>query len=112
MNWSYDSALRLDVATAKNGANTLQAADYDYEAAGRLSKVKEVGGNVEALYGYHAISMLTASVVPTNGAGTTQGLGITRAYDKLNRLTSISSKAYGSGTPTLTVARNCTSPPA
>jgi hypothetical protein len=81
MNWTYDNYLRRDVARAKNGTTTLQAADSDYDTAGRLGKVKD--GSQEAVYSYHANSRLINTVGLTNGAGTSQGLAVSRAYDKL-----------------------------
>ena len=102
MNWSYDNALRRDVLTAKYGTNILQAADYDYDTAGRLGKVKD--GSQEAVYGYHPNSTLIATVALTNGPGTGAGLGVSRAYDRLNRLQSISSRAYGVAATNLPVS--------
>ncbi|MCZ7640939.1 MAG: hypothetical protein M5U12_35735 [Verrucomicrobia bacterium] len=102
MNWSYDNALRRDVLTAKYGTNILQAADYDYDTAGRLGKVKD--GSQEAVYGYHPNSSLIATVALTNGPGTGAGLGVSRAYDRLNRLQSISSRAYGVAATNLPVS--------
>ena len=102
MNWSYDNALRRDVLTAKYGTNVLQAADYDYDTAGRLGKVKD--GSQEAVYGYHPNSTLIATVALTNGPGTGAGLGVSRAYDRLNRLLSISSRAYGAAATNLPVS--------
>jgi hypothetical protein len=40
MTWTYDSSLRRDVVTAKNGTTRLQAADYDFDTAGRLWKAR------------------------------------------------------------------------
>lgn len=58
---------------------------------------------MSATYGYHANSTLIATVGFTNGAGTGQGLGVSRAYDKLNRLQNITSRAMkrDSSAPTL-----------
>jgi RHS repeat-associated protein len=47
--------------------------------------------------------MLISSLGYTNGVGTGQGLAVSRAYDRLNRLTSVSSKPYGSSAPSLPV---------
>ena len=41
MTRTCDDTLRRDVVTAMNGSTTLQAADYDYDTAGRLWKVRE-----------------------------------------------------------------------
>jgi hypothetical protein len=70
MNWTYDNALRRDVVTAKNGTTVLQAADYNYDTAGRLQTV--VDGGLSASYAYHPNSTLIATVALTNGPGTGQ----------------------------------------
>ena len=101
MAWTYDSALRRDTVTAKNGGTTQQAATYQYDTAGRLWKV--IDSSYVGTYGYHANSMLISSLGYTNGVGTGQGLAVSRAYDRLNRLTSVSSKPYGSAAPSLPV---------
>jgi len=99
MAWTYDSALRRDTVRAKNGGTTQQAAGYQYDTAGRLWKV--IDSSYVATYGYHANSMLISSLGYTNGVGTGQGLAVSRAYDRLNRLTSVSSKPYGSAAASL-----------
>mgnify|MGYP005835968145 CR=1 FL=1 len=55
------------MVTVKNGSTTLPAADYDYDTAGRLWKVRE--GNPEAVYRYHPNSSLIAILAQTNGPG-------------------------------------------
>ncbi len=102
MTWTYDNSLRRDVATALKGTNVLQAADYDFDLAGRLWKVKD--GNQQAVYTYDANSALIGTVSLTNGAGASQGLAVSRAYDKLNRLQSASSKAYGGAATNLPIS--------
>jgi len=101
MAWTYDSALRRDTVRAKNGGTTQQAATYQYDTAGRLWKV--IDSSYVGTYGYHANSMLINTLGYTNGGGTGQGLAVSRAYDRLNRLTSVSSKPYGSAAPSLPV---------
>jgi len=102
INWTYDNALRRGVVTAKNGTNVLQAADYYYDPAGRLQTV--VDGSVSATYAYHPNSTLIATLALTNGPGTGSGLGVSQAYDKLNRLLSITSRAYGTAATNLPVS--------
>jgi YD repeat-containing protein len=41
VNWAYDTSLRLQSVTAKNGATTLQSATYGYDTAGRLQTVTD-----------------------------------------------------------------------
>jgi len=41
MAWTYDSALRRDTVTAKNGGTTQQTATYQYDTAGRVWKVSD-----------------------------------------------------------------------
>jgi len=102
INWTYDNALRRGVVTAKNGTNVLQAADYYYDPAGRLQTV--VDGSVSATYAYHPNSTLIATLALTNAPGSGSGLGVSRAYDQLNRLLSITSRAYGSAATNLPVS--------
>jgi len=71
--WTYDNALRRDMMTAKNGTNVLQAADCNYDTAGRLQTV--VDGSVGATYAYHPNSTLIATLASTNGPGTGSGPG-------------------------------------
>jgi len=102
MAWTYDSALRRETVTAKNGGTTQQAASYQYDTAGRLWKVSD--SSDVATYGYHANSMLISTLGYTNGVGTGQGLATSWAYDRLNRLTAISSQSYGTNAPSLPVS--------
>ncbi len=93
MNWAYNASLRLSAVTAKNGANTLQSATYGYDTAGRLQSVTDSPRS--AAYTYHANSTLISAVILTNSG--TAGLVSTRAYDKLNRLLSISTGTSSNG---------------
>ena len=93
MNWAYDTSLRLSALTAKNGANTLQRATYGYDTAGRLQSVMD--SSRSAAYTYHANSTLISTVTLTNIG--TAGLVSTRAYDKMNRLLSISTGTSSNG---------------
>lgn len=72
---------------AKNASGSLQAAAYAYDTAGRLQSVAD--GPSSATYAHHANSLPINTVVSTNTAAS--GMTTTRAYDKLNRLLSISS---------------------
>jgi len=96
----YDSALRLGSVQAMNVTNVLQASAYGYDTAGRLGTVTD--GSASATYAYHANSTLISTLTLTNSGSA--GLVTSRTYDKLNRLTSISSKAYGSSAPSLPVS--------
>jgi len=93
MNWAYDTSLRLSALTAKNGANTLQRATYGYDTAGRLQSVLDSPRS--AAYTYHTNSTLISTVTLTNIG--TAGLVSTRAYDKLNRLLSMSTGTSSNG---------------
>jgi RHS repeat-associated protein len=97
MSWAYDSSLRLQSVTAKNGATTLQSATYGYDTAGRLQTVTD--SPYSATYTYQANSTLINTLTFTNSGAA--GMVTTRTYDKLNRLTLISSKAYGAAATNL-----------
>jgi len=97
MNWTYDSALRQSGVSAMLGTNVLQAAGYTFDTAGRLWKVSD--GSVEAAYAYAANSSLVSSLTLTNSGAA--GLVANRVWDRLGRLTSVSTRAYGSGAPGL-----------
>jgi len=87
MNWTYDTALRRYTVTASKDGTPQQAATYGYDSAGRLLSVSDA--SYSATYGYDANSFLinTLTLAKTSGGS----LVTTRAYDKLNRLQSISS---------------------
>jgi len=97
MNWTYDTALRRSGLSAMSGTNALQAAGYTYDTAGRLWKVSD--GSVEAAYGYAANSSLVSSLTLTNSGAA--GSVANRVWDRLGRLMSVSTRAYGSGAPGL-----------
>ena len=97
MNWTYDTTLRRSGLSAMSGTNVLQAAGYTHDTAGRLWKVSD--GSVEAAYGYAANSSLMSSLTMTNSGAA--GLVANRVWDRLGRLTSVSTRAYGSGAPGL-----------
>ncbi|HAB16596.1 MAG TPA: hypothetical protein DCE44_09110, partial [Verrucomicrobiales bacterium] len=91
---TYNSQLRLDTLDAKNGSSFLQRATYTYDTAGRLDQVKDsVATSYYAKYSYEPNSRLVKSLEFTNTTSL-GGLLTSRTWDKLNRLTSISSQAY------------------
>ena|GEM_PF-791866 len=91
MGWSYDSSLRVQTLSAKNGAATLQSATLAYDTAGRLASVSD--GVRATTYAYLANSSLPAGL--TFSASAQTRLATTRSYDKLNRLTSVVSTPSG-----------------
>jgi RHS repeat-associated protein len=92
MSWAYDSSLRLQSVTAKNGATILQSATYGYDTAGRLQTVTD--SPYSATYTYQANSALINTLTFTNSGAA--GMVTTRVYDKLNRLQRISSVSSAS----------------
>ncbi len=93
-----DNAMRVGRVQLKQGATVLGGARYGYDTAGRLQAVtNDLAAGQVARYGYDANSVLVKTVTFTNGAG--GGLVTTKAYDKLNRLGTISSRAYGASSP-------------
>jgi hypothetical protein len=100
IEWTYDTYLRRQTVTARNGGASLQAATSAYDTAGRLSSVSD--GTYSATYAYHPNSSLLNTV--TFKQNTTPALTTTRTYDKLNRLQQIGSapsgaSAKGNGVP-------------
>ena len=103
VNNVYDNALRRTTIEIKDGSTVLQGAGYAYDYAGRLQTVTDASASsYTATYGYHANSMLVTNIVFKQSA--TVRMLTTKQYDVLNRLTSIGSKAYGSGAPALPVS--------
>jgi RHS repeat-associated protein len=100
VNNTYNGYLQRDSVNIKNGSTVLQSASFGYDTAGRLSTVTD--GAYSAAYAYEANSALIRSVTFTNTAA--GGLVSSRAYDYLNRLTSISSVGYGSAASLLPVS--------
>ncbi|NLH72829.1 MAG: RHS repeat protein, partial [Verrucomicrobia bacterium] len=100
MNWTYDNKLRLSTVTAKNGATALQSAAYSYDAAGRLQTVTD--SPYSATYTYHPNSTLINTITFANNGAIR--LVASRVYDKLNRLTLISSAASGASAPSMPVS--------
>ena len=87
VNRVYDDALRMTQVQSKHGSSVLDTATYAYGSSnGRLSSVSHGGTTMS--YAYLANSGLVETL--THGANT---LVTTKAYDLLNRLSSISSKA-------------------
>ena len=89
----YDNLLRRTNLTAK-GASFLTRNSYGYDAASRLSTVKDGSNNV-ATYSYIANSPLVSQIAFTNG--TSRRMATTKSYDYLNRLTKISTTPPGAG---------------
>ncbi len=65
MAWTYDSALRRDTVTAKNGGTTQQAASYQYDTAGRLWKVSD-SSHVATCPSIEVKSLYAATQAETN----------------------------------------------
>ena len=100
MNSAYNNQLQRASLKMTNGTTELQSVAYGYDTAGRLETVTEE--DYSATYAYHANSPLIDTVTFKNGQDTR--LVTTRRYDRLNRLESISSAAYGSAATNLPVS--------
>jgi YD repeat-containing protein len=108
---AYDTSLRPQTAQIKNGANILQEVAYAYDTAGRLQTVTDASATAyTATYGYPTNSPLIDTVIFKQNS--TNRLVTTRTYDRLNRLTSIRSTAYGTGALALPVVFDYTYNPA
>jgi RHS repeat-associated protein len=84
---AFDAYLRRTSVGSANGATTLTAHDYGYDAAGRLSSAAD--GTFSATYSYLANSPLVSQIKFTSNS--IVKLTTTKTYDNLNRLNSISS---------------------
>jgi YD repeat-containing protein len=102
VNNGYDNYLRRTSVEMRNGATPLQNATYGYDTAGRLQTVTDGSATAyTATYAYQANSALINTLsFKQSGANR---LVTTRSYDKLTRLTSISSTTYGSLAATLPI---------
>lgn len=85
---TFDSLFRLDSVSALSASSALNETGYSYDLASRLDTVTT--GTNTATYAYVANSSLVQSVT-FKQSGTTR-LTSTKAYDNLDRLTSISSQ--------------------
>jgi len=86
---SYDNLLRRTGVALLSGSTELHSADYSYDAnSGRLATVSD--GTNSATYRYVDYSSLVDEIVFKENSNTR--MTTTKDYDKLNRLTSISSK--------------------
>ena len=86
----FDSNLRRTSLDIKNGSTVLQAAGYAYDSAGRLQTVTDNSATAYTVtYAYETNSPLVSSIIAKSN--TTVRLTTRKAYDKLNRLQSISS---------------------
>ena len=88
---SFDSLNRLSAFSSSNGS-TLTSQTYGYDDASRLQTLT-AGSNI-VTYGFSPNSALISTVTYQN-SGTTR-LAVTKTYDSLNRLASISSAPSGS----------------
>jgi RHS repeat-associated protein len=102
VNNLYDNYLRRTTAQIKNGLTVLQGASFAYEGAGRLQTVTDASATAyTATYAYHPDSLLVNTLTfKQSGA---DRLITSRSFDKLNRLTLISSTSYGTSAATLPV---------
>jgi hypothetical protein len=83
---------------AKRSGSSFQLVGYTYDTAGRLDLVKSNDqSTVTAKYSYESNSRLIKSVAFTNNASG-EGMLTTRAWDRLNRLTSTHSQAFQNST--------------
>jgi RHS repeat-associated protein len=103
MNGTFDANLRRTTVEAKQGTTSLQSAGYAFDYAGRLGTVTDnSASSYTANYAYHANSMLVSNIAFKQS--TSVRLSTTKSYDLLNRLTSISSVASGTGAPKLPIS--------
>jgi RHS repeat-associated protein len=100
----YNARLQRTHQRLREGGTTRQEARYGYDGAGRLQAMTNgLVAGLRAAYSYLPNSDLVGTLALTNN-GTTRGLVTSRDYDRLNRLRTISSKAYGTAAPSLPVA--------
>ncbi|HWA27857.1 MAG TPA: RHS repeat-associated core domain-containing protein [Lacunisphaera sp.] len=98
---SFDSLDRLETVAVLNSQSAmLNTATYGYDAASRLDSV--TSGTNTATYGYVVNSPLVGSV--TYAQGGASRLTTTKSFDKLNRLSSISSQPSASGSQAISAA--------
>jgi RHS repeat-associated protein len=90
----YDSLFRRTNNMSLRSGTTLSTAAYSYDTSSRLDTVSD--GTHSATYAYHANSPLVSSIT-FKESGTTR-LTTSKAYDFVNRLTSISSSNATLGT--------------
>jgi RHS repeat-associated protein len=91
---TYDALLRRSTVSPRNGTTALATHTYGYHtASGRLETVSD--GTQSATYSYLANSPLVAQI--TFKQSSTTRMTTTKAYDFLNRLTSIGSSAVSFG---------------
>jgi RHS repeat-associated protein len=103
VNNTYDDYLRRTVVEARNGPTVLQGAGYFYDAASRLQVVTNRSSVTpsSATYTYENSSFLIKTLTFQENGNTR--LVTTKQFDRLNRLTSISSVASGTAAPTLPI---------
>jgi RHS repeat-associated protein len=101
-NNTYDNYLRRDTVNIKNGGTVLQAAGFAYDTAGRLETVTDASATAyTAVYTYLTSSPLVSRIAFKEN--TTTRMTTAKAYDKLDRLQSISSTLAGTSAPSLPV---------
>jgi YD repeat-containing protein len=100
----YNNKLQRTHQRLRESGTTRQEARFGYDMAGRISAVTNgLSTGLRAAYGYLPNSSLIGTLTLTNH-NTARGMTTTRDYDRLNRLRTISSKAFGSAAPVLPVA--------
>jgi RHS repeat-associated protein len=103
MNGTFDANLRRTTLEAEQGSTVRQSTGYAFDYAGRLGTVTDNSfSSYTAVYAYHANSILVSNIAFKYS--TSVPLSTTRAFDLLNRLTSISSVASGTGAPKLPIS--------
>jgi RHS repeat-associated protein len=103
VNNVFDNYLRRTTVEIKNGSTVLQGASYAYDVANRLQTVTDASATAyTATYAYQPNSLLLNTL--TFKENSNNRLITTRSYDKLNRLSSISSTGYGTSAGTLPVS--------
>jgi RHS repeat-associated protein len=101
----YNVMLQRTIQSLLQSTTERQKALFGYDNAGRMSAVTNgLSTGLRAAYGYLPNSSLIGTLALTNH-NTGRGMVTTRDYDRLNRLRTISSKAFGStNAPVLPVA--------
>jgi YD repeat-containing protein len=100
----YNDKLQRTHQRLRQSGTTQQETRFGYDTAGRLSAMTNgLSTGLRAAYSYLPNSSLIGTLAVTNN-NTGRGLVTTRQYDGLNRLRTISSKAFGGSASALPVA--------
>jgi YD repeat-containing protein len=100
----YNVMLQRTTQSLRENTTERQKALFGYDNAGRMSAVTNgLSTGLRAAYGYLPNSSLIGTLTLTNH-NTGRGMATTRDYDRLNRLRTISSRAFGTAAPVLPVA--------